>query len=52
MNHAAGLGSSAKEIKLEDAEIVLAGGMEKVKLILAHAMTMHAAMPVPVRGWH
>ncbi len=51
MNHAAGLGSSTKEIKLEDAEVVLKGGMEKVKLILAHALTLHAAMPASVRGW-
>ncbi len=52
MNHAAGLGSSVKRIKLEDAEIVLKGGMERVKLILAHALTLHAAMPASVRGWN
>lgn len=52
MNHAAGLGSSVKQIKLEDAEIVLKGGMERVKLILAHALTLHAAMPASVRGWN
>lgn len=51
MNHAAGLGSSAEGIKLADADAVLKVGMEKVKLILARAVEMHAAMPADVRGY-
>ena len=51
MNHAAGLGSSAEGIKLADADAVLKVGMEKVKLILARAVEMHAAMPAEARGY-
>jgi purine nucleoside phosphorylase len=52
MNHAAGLGSSADGIKLEDADAVLKVGMEKVKIILAKAVEMHAAMPAEAQaGW-
>jgi 5'-deoxy-5'-methylthioadenosine phosphorylase len=51
MNHAAGLGSSANGIKLEDADAVLKVGMEKVKVILAKALAMHAAMPADVQGY-
>ncbi len=51
MNHAAGLGSSAQGIKLADADAVLKVGMEKVKVILARAVEMHAAMPADMRGW-
>ena len=50
MNHAAGLGTSADGIKLADADQVLAAGMEKVRLILARAVEMHAALPATERG--
>ena len=50
MNHAAGLGSSSSGIKLVDADTVLAAGMEKVRLIIAKAVEMHAALPVSERG--
>jgi len=50
MNHAAGLGTSSAGIKLADADAVLEVGMEKVKIILARAVEMHAAMPADVRG--
>ena len=51
MNHAAGLGSSAQGIKLEDAEVVLKSGMESVRKILAKAVQLHSAMPANQRGW-
>ena len=41
MNHAAGRGSSATQIKLDDAEIVLREGMKKVMLILGRAVELH-----------
>jgi 5'-methylthioadenosine phosphorylase len=50
MNHAAGRGSSADGIKLEDAEAVLKIGMEKIRAILAKAVELHAAMPADQRG--
>ncbi len=50
INHAAGLGSSAEGIKLADADTVLAAGMEKVRLILAKVVEMHAAMPADQQG--
>ena len=50
MNHAAGLGSSAAGIKLADADAVLAAGMEKVRLIIAEVVKMHAALPAAERG--
>jgi 5'-deoxy-5'-methylthioadenosine phosphorylase len=50
MNHAAGRGTSADGIKLEDAEAVLKGGMEKIRAILAKAVEMHAALPAGERG--
>jgi 5'-methylthioadenosine phosphorylase len=50
MNHAAGLGSSSEGIKLQDAETVLATGMEKVRLILARVVELHAAMPANQQG--
>jgi 5'-methylthioadenosine phosphorylase len=46
MNHAAGRGSSSAGIKLEDADQVLAVGMEKVRTILAKAVELHAARAV------
>lgn len=51
MNHAAGRGSSAEGIKLEDADAVLKVGMEKVRRILAKAVELHAAMPAAKRGF-
>lgn len=51
MNHAAGLGSSADGIKLAEADAVLKVGMEKVKLILARAVELHAAMSAEARGY-
>jgi 5'-methylthioadenosine phosphorylase len=51
MNHAAGRGSSAQGIKLEDADAVLAVGMEKVRTILAKAVEMHAALPAAQKGF-
>ena len=50
MNHAAGLGSSSSGIKLADADAVLAVGMEKVRLIIAKAVEMHAALPATEQG--
>ena len=50
MNHAAGLGSSSSGIKLVDADAVLAAGMEKVRLIIANVVEMHAALPAAERG--
>lgn len=50
MNHAAGRGSSADGIKLGDADAVLEVGMEKVRLLLAHAVKLHAALPGEQRG--
>jgi len=50
MNHAAGLGSSSAGIKLVDAETVLAAGMEKVRLIIAKVVEMHAALPAAEKG--
>ena len=50
MNHAAGLGTSSDGIKLVDADAVLAAGMEKVRVILAKVVELHAAMPVAERG--
>lgn len=44
MNHAAGLASSSEGIKLADADAVLASGMEKVRQIIARAVSMHAAL--------
>ena len=40
MNHAAGRGSSATQIKLDDAEIVLREGMKKVMLVLGRAVEL------------
>ncbi len=50
MNHAAGLGTSSSGIKLADADVVLATGMEKVRLIIAEVVKMHAALPVAEKG--
>ncbi|MBL8514757.1 MAG: S-methyl-5'-thioinosine phosphorylase [Betaproteobacteria bacterium] len=50
MNHAAGLGTSVGGIKLADADQVLAAGMETVRLILARAVEMHAALPTNEKG--
>jgi len=50
MNHAAGLGSSAAGIRLADADAVLEAGMKRVRLILARAVEMHAALPADARG--
>jgi 5'-methylthioadenosine phosphorylase len=50
MNHAAGLGTSSDGIKLVDADAVLAAGMEKVRVILAKVVELHAAMPASERG--
>ncbi len=50
MNHAAGLASSSEGIKLADADAVLASGMEKVRQIIARAVSMHAALPDSDRG--
>jgi 5'-methylthioadenosine phosphorylase len=50
MNHAAGLGTSSAGIKLADADAVLAAGMIKVRVILASALAMHAAMPAAEQG--
>lgn len=51
MNHAAGRGSSSAGIKLEEAEAVLKVGMEKIRMVLAQAVELHAAMPTEVRGF-
>ena len=51
MNHAAGRGSSAEGIKLEDADAVLKVGMEKVRTILAKAVELHAALPAARQGF-
>ncbi len=40
MNHAAGRGSSATQIKLDDAEVVLREGMKKVMLVLGRAVEL------------
>lgn len=50
MNHAAGLGSSAAGIKLADADAVLAAGMEKVRLIIAEVVRLHASLPPSEQG--
>lgn len=50
MNHAAGRGLSADGIKLGDADAVLKIGMEKIRMVLAKAVELHAAMPRDVRG--
>jgi len=50
MNHAAGLASSSEGIKLADADAVLASGMEKVRQIIARAVSMHAALPEYEKG--
>ncbi len=50
MNHAAGVGSSSAGIKLVDADAVLAAGMEKVRVIIAKVVELHAAMPATERG--
>ena len=50
INHAAGLGTSAEGIKLADADTVMAAGMEKVRVILARAVEMHAALPADAKG--
>lgn len=50
MNHAAGRGTSAQGIKLEDADAVLKVGMEKIRTLLAKAVELHAAMPSDARG--
>ena len=50
MNHAAGLASSSSGIKLADADAVLATGMEKVRVIIAKVVEMHAALPAAEKG--
>ena len=50
MNHAAGRGTSAQGIRLEDADVVLKVGMEKIRTLLAKAVELHAAMPTDARG--
>lgn len=50
INHAAGLGTSAEGIKLADADTVMAAGMDKVRVILAKAVEMHAALPADGKG--
>jgi 5'-methylthioadenosine phosphorylase len=50
MNHAAGRGTSAQGIKLEDADAVLKVGMEKIRTLLAKSVELHAAMPTDARG--
>ena len=50
MNHAAGLGSSSSGIKLVDADAVLAVGMEKVRVIIAKVVEMHAGLPAAESG--
>jgi 5'-methylthioinosine phosphorylase len=51
MNHAAGLGTSAAGIKLEDADAVLKVGMEKARNVLARVVEMHSAMPADAKGY-
>ncbi|MEP7157216.1 MAG: S-methyl-5'-thioinosine phosphorylase [Betaproteobacteria bacterium] len=50
INHAAGLASSATGIKLADADTVMAAGMDKVRVILARAVEMHAGLPDSEKG--
>jgi len=50
INHAAGLESSATGIKLADADAVMAAGMDKVRVILARAVEIHAGLPADERG--